>query len=230
MPWVVERTDLVAGWWRGLDAEAQEALAAALLILQERGPALGRPLVDTLTGSHLANLKELRVSAGGRRLRVLFAFDPRRVAVLLVGGDKTGQWRSWYVGDPRGRSALRGAPGRSEAEGRESMTTKPIDDLMGPVLGDPARRARVAAHKARLERQLALAEVRRARRMTQEQVAAALGKPQTSVSRLERQSDMNVSTLRGYVEAMGAELEVAAVFPDGSRVPIAAAGTVRERT
>lgn len=96
MPWTVERTDLVAAWWRGLDAGQQEALTAALLLLQERGPALGRPLVDTLTGSSLPNLKELRVSAEGRRLRVLFAFDPRRVGVLLVGGDKTGAWRAWY--------------------------------------------------------------------------------------------------------------------------------------
>ena len=103
------------------------------------------------------------------------------------------------------------------------MSTKPIDDLIGPVMADPARRARVEGHKRRLERALALAEVRRARRLTQEQVAAVMGKPQTSVSRLERQSDMNVSTLRGYVEAMGAELDVAAVFPDGSRLPIVAA-------
>ncbi|TAK20112.1 MAG: diaminopimelate decarboxylase [Chloroflexota bacterium] len=94
--WAVERTEIVAAWWRGLDAGQQEALTAALLLIQERGPALGRPLVDTLIGSRLPNLKELRVSAEGRRLRVLFAFDPRRVAVLLVGGDKTGAWRSWY--------------------------------------------------------------------------------------------------------------------------------------
>lgn len=110
-------------------------------------------------------------------------------------------------------------------------TTKPIEDLIGPVLADPVRRARVEALKAGLERRLALAEVRRARQLTQEQVAAAMGRPQTSVSRLERQGDLYVSTLRDYVEAMGAELEVAAVFPDGSRVPIAAgAGSATSET
>ena len=96
MPWGVERTDEVKAWFGTLDREQQEALAAALLVLQERGPALGRPLVDTLTGSRIANLKEPRVSVAGRRLRVLFVFDPRRIAVLLVGGDKTGQWSAWY--------------------------------------------------------------------------------------------------------------------------------------
>ncbi|GGM84945.1 type II toxin-antitoxin system RelE/ParE family toxin [Dactylosporangium sucinum] len=61
------------------------------------GPALGRPLVDTVRGSTLANLKELRPgSTGSSEVRLLFVFDPIRQAVLLVGGDKSGNWQRWY--------------------------------------------------------------------------------------------------------------------------------------
>jgi hypothetical protein len=63
-------------------------------VLAEYGPTLGRPLVDTLVGSKLANLKELR--PGQTNIRVLFVFDPWRSAILLVAGDKTRQWHKWY--------------------------------------------------------------------------------------------------------------------------------------
>jgi hypothetical protein len=58
------------------------------------GPALGRPLVDTVHQSRHANMKELRPPSSN--LRVLFAFDPRRTAILLILGDKTGRWDAWY--------------------------------------------------------------------------------------------------------------------------------------
>jgi hypothetical protein len=58
------------------------------------GPSLGRPLVDTLTGSRIANLKELRPRRND--IRILFAFDPRRTAILLLGGSKTNDWNGWY--------------------------------------------------------------------------------------------------------------------------------------
>jgi len=61
-------------------------------MLAEHGPGLGRPLVDSITGSRHANLKELRVGT----CRVLFAFDPTRAAVLLVAGDKRDRWAQWY--------------------------------------------------------------------------------------------------------------------------------------
>jgi hypothetical protein len=68
---------------------------ARVELLEVEGPALGRPTVDTIKGSRHLNMKELRVSKGGA-IRVLFAFDPQRWAVLLLGGDKAGQWESWY--------------------------------------------------------------------------------------------------------------------------------------
>jgi hypothetical protein len=68
-------------------------VAIAVEALEERGPALGRPFVDTVKGSRLPNMKELRFR--GESIRVLFAFDPRRSAILLLGGDKRDRWSEW---------------------------------------------------------------------------------------------------------------------------------------
>jgi hypothetical protein len=74
-------------------------------MLKEYGPTLGRPYVDTLKGTQHANLKELRVQHLGRPYRVLFAFDPRRNAYLILGGDKTGNTK-WYVDAIRRADAI----------------------------------------------------------------------------------------------------------------------------
>ena len=94
--WGVVGTDQFRDWYQALDDEAAAAVAAAVDVLAEEGPTLGRPVVDRVVGSAFHNMKELRASAGGRRLRVLFIFDPSSTAVLLVGGDKTGLWERWY--------------------------------------------------------------------------------------------------------------------------------------
>ena len=75
---------------------------AALSMLSDKGPALGRPLVDTVEHSRFPNMKELRpASPGGSEIRILFAFDPRRQAIMLLAGDKAaggayGRWGKWY--------------------------------------------------------------------------------------------------------------------------------------
>lgn len=97
MDWNVEGTDQFTDWYLGLDAAESGRVDAAIEQLEEHGPALGRPLVDTVTGSAFANMKELRVSTGSGQLRVLFIFDPRRTAILLLGGNKAGQWQAWYA-------------------------------------------------------------------------------------------------------------------------------------
>jgi hypothetical protein len=94
MAWEVEYTDQFGEWFTGLDEDEQESVVIAVEVLQERGPGLGRPLVDTIKTSRHANMKELRPRGGS--LRILFAFDPRRMAILLIGGDKSGRWASWY--------------------------------------------------------------------------------------------------------------------------------------
>lgn len=93
--WEVEFTNEFDQWWETQSKAQQEALDAAIPVLQERGPALGEPLVKRIKNSRHKNMKELRVSKGGV-LRALFAFDPRRIAILLLGGDKEGQWKTWY--------------------------------------------------------------------------------------------------------------------------------------
>ena len=92
--WEIEGTDEFAAWFRSLDNSEAEAVAEAVDALAGNGPALGRPYVDTLARSRHPNMKELRPRCG--HLRVLFAFDPRRTAILLLGGDKSGRWAAWY--------------------------------------------------------------------------------------------------------------------------------------
>ncbi len=91
--WEVEFTDEFGAWWNLLSEQEQESLVASVELLRELGPHLGRPHVDTIGGSRHSNIKELRTQHQGRPLRTLFAFDPRRCAILLIGGDKTGDDR-----------------------------------------------------------------------------------------------------------------------------------------
>jgi hypothetical protein len=94
--WEVEFTDEFEAWWGSLSADEQEVISAKVELLEERGPALSRPHADVIASSRHANMKELRAKVGERHLRVLFAFDPRRAALLLIGGDKTDDPK-WYV-------------------------------------------------------------------------------------------------------------------------------------
>ena len=100
--WDVEYTDQFGEWWAMLSETQQEDLAARVALLEEQGPSLGRPTVDTIDRSRHPNMKELRVASSGH-WRVLFAFDPRRMAILLIGGDKSATdqasptWNDWYV-------------------------------------------------------------------------------------------------------------------------------------
>jgi hypothetical protein len=95
MAWEVEFTGEFGAWWDGLTVEEQNSIADGVYVLEEFGPTLTRPLADTVRGSEYPNMRELRIQHQGRPYRVLYAFDPRRVGVLLIGGDKTGNSR-WY--------------------------------------------------------------------------------------------------------------------------------------
>lgn len=95
MSWNVEYTDEFGDWWSGLSEDEQESLAASVRLLEERGPALGFPHSSGINGSKHGHMRELRTQHDGHPLRTLYAFDPRRSAILLIGGDKTGDKR-WY--------------------------------------------------------------------------------------------------------------------------------------
>lgn len=95
MTWDIEYTDEFGDWWSGLSEEEQVSIAASVQLLEERGPNLGFPHSSGINGSKHSHMRELRTQHGGRPLRTLYAFDPRRCAILLLGGEKTGDDR-WY--------------------------------------------------------------------------------------------------------------------------------------
>jgi hypothetical protein len=96
MSWSVEYTDEFGLWWEGLSEDEQVSLAASVHLLEERGPKLGFPHSSGINGSRHGHMRELRSQHRGKPLRTLYAFDPLRNAILLIGGDKTGDGR-WYV-------------------------------------------------------------------------------------------------------------------------------------
>lgn len=95
MRWEVEYTDEFGEWWESLTEDEQESVDTSVRLLEERGPSLGFPHSSGIGGSRHGHMRELRTQHGGRPLRTLYAFDPRRAAILLIGGDKTGDGR-WY--------------------------------------------------------------------------------------------------------------------------------------
>lgn len=99
--WDVVIHPKVKEWLHALRRENRATLGqitkALDVVLDGLGPATGRPLVDTLTGSRLRNMKELRPGSTGRtEVRLLMIFDAARKMVILVGGDKSGAWSEWY--------------------------------------------------------------------------------------------------------------------------------------
>ena len=100
MAWTVKVTDEYATWFTALikqDLDSATQVAQAVAALREEGPTLGRPLVDRLKATKIHHLKELRPGSRGRsEIRIIFAFDPTRSALLLLGGDKAGNWKRRY--------------------------------------------------------------------------------------------------------------------------------------
>jgi hypothetical protein len=95
MEWTIIFHPDFKNWLDKQEEDIQDSILVGLGLLKQEGPLLGRPYVDTLKGSRYPNLKELRVQHAGEPWRILFAFDPVRQAIVLVGGNKTGDKR-WY--------------------------------------------------------------------------------------------------------------------------------------
>jgi hypothetical protein len=93
--WEVEFTDEFRLWWDTLTEDQQEDVAYSVGLLVELGPTLGFPHSSKVNRSRYAQMRELRTQSAGSPLRTLYAFDPLRTAVLLIGGDRTGDDR-WY--------------------------------------------------------------------------------------------------------------------------------------
>ena len=95
MTWNVEYTDEFGEWWGTLDENEQESVATVVGLLEAKGPQLPFPYSSSVEGSRHGHMRELRVQHRGEPYRVLYAFDPRRTAILLIGGNKGGNDR-WY--------------------------------------------------------------------------------------------------------------------------------------
>jgi hypothetical protein len=91
----VEYTNEFEQWWVTLDESTQDSIDVAVMLLEERGPNLPFPYSSDVKGSRHQHMRELRVQHKGEPYRILYAFDPRRAAVLLLGGNKAGNDR-WY--------------------------------------------------------------------------------------------------------------------------------------
>jgi hypothetical protein len=128
--WEIEGTDQFVAWYRILDDDEIDSIDAVVEMLGEEGPNLGRPHADTLEASSLPNLKELRPPGAGKFLRILFVFDPRRQAILLLGGNKEGNWTKWYkTSIPAAEQLYEQYISELEAEGL--ITTDQDPDLKG---------------------------------------------------------------------------------------------------
>ena len=93
MRWNVEYTNEFGEWWSTLTDAEQEDISAVGELLKEKGPNLPFPFSSSIEGSKHPHMRELRVQSGGKPLRAFYAFDPRRSAILLIGGGKTGDKR-----------------------------------------------------------------------------------------------------------------------------------------
>ena len=224
MSWRVRIAEEFEPEFFGLQLEVQDAILTMTRLLRQFGPQLGRPRVDTLNGSRHANMKEVRFSTAGGEWRV--AFDPVRRAVLLVAGDKSGgSGRRFY------RTLIRKADGRFDRHlariadewRRRTAMALDVEDVIAGL--DPERRRRIEDRAAELiAEEMTLRELRKARALTQASVARELGIGQDAISRLEKRSDILLSTLRRTVEAMGGNLSLIARFPD--RPPVELAGII----
>jgi hypothetical protein len=92
--WNVEMTDQCRSWFLALIQNEAAAVAEVVDKLAAEGPGLRRPLIGKIEASRHHNMRELRATA--ENIRILFAFDPRRTAILLIGGNKSKKWREWY--------------------------------------------------------------------------------------------------------------------------------------
>lgn len=99
MSYEVEYTEEFRTWWDALPKTEQRALTRGIVILETVGPAVPFPFSSKIRGSRHGHMRELRIQHAGRPFRMLYAFDPRRTAVVLIGGDKTGddRWYQWAV-------------------------------------------------------------------------------------------------------------------------------------
>jgi DNA-binding XRE family transcriptional regulator len=201
-------------------------VSKAVLKLRELGPNLAFPLSSGVNRSRHAQMRELRVQAQGRPFRILYAFDPGRVAILLIGGDKTGDARCYEVFVPLADGLYDQHLIEFKKE-RHLQMAKKFEELLKKM--SPERRPRIQREHEREMAEMPLQQLRAARELTQQQMAKLLEVNQSEVSRIEKRTDMYLSTLASYIHAMGGNLEIRAVFALGESVRITQFESLNER-
>jgi DNA-binding Xre family transcriptional regulator len=209
--WEVEVTDEFKAWWDELTEAERISVERVVLLLEDLGPHLSFPYSSGVKGLRHSAMRELRIQHKGCPYRVLYIFDPRRVAILLLGGEKTDDGR-WYEKMCRLRISFTMTILPKSRRKTMPKTTKfsELRAMMSPE-------ARAEAQRLADEdlKEMPLHELRAARRLTQQQLAQTLDMTQAAISQLEKRTDIYLSTLGNFVEAMGGRLEMYAVFPDG---------------
>ena len=220
--WQVYVVNEVRDWIDSLDDATHTRVVQAIDTLADIGPGLGRPLVDTIHGSSIANLKELRPGT----VRILFAFDPWRDSILLVAGDKAGRWTLVPRGHPPRRTTLQALPqGTTRRGGAKAMSRLVVwTDIRAEHVARAGGEDAVAAGKREMLAEVIghrLAEVRRARGLTQQQVADRMGVTKGRISQIERGKVSGQDIISRYATALGGRLHQAIYFEDGDITAIA---------
>ena len=94
--WQVETLDAFDEWWQTLTEQEQDDTTAIIELLEEKGAHLPFPFSSGIEGSKFSHMRELRIQSHGEPIRVFYAFDPRRTAILIIGGSKTGKGKRFY--------------------------------------------------------------------------------------------------------------------------------------
>ena len=214
--WPVATTIEFDDWFAELGEPDQVEVMAKVQLLRVVGPALGRPHADTLKGSKYENMKELRARTKGAVIRIAFAFDAAlgdsSVCRQEVRGESEAVLQA--IDCSRGRTLCAPLGPIPPTDARRNMSmAKSFEDL---VMRTTTKRAREeAARRSRaLLSELFLAEIRKQSGTSQSELARTLGIKQPSLSKLEQQNDMQISTLKRIIAALGGELEIFAQFPD----------------
>jgi len=213
MPFEVEYTDEFEQWWNTLDEAGQATVDAYVRMLEEFGVALGFPYSSDIKGSEYSQMRELRPQHKGKPYRVLypsrsakdgnFADWRRQNRKPPLGANNSFRWQIAFIG-----SISKLWKRRTE---KMAKSFKNLRDKMSP-----ASKKLSAELAGDLRDEIRLTELRNALGINQEELGELLNKKQAAISRLERRSDMHVSTLREFIKALGGKLEIIARFPDAS--------------
>jgi transcriptional regulator with XRE-family HTH domain len=229
--WVVEFHVEFASEFTDFSEPIRQMILSFAGLLRTFGPQLGRPQVDTLKRSRHSNMKELRFDADGGGWRVAFGFDSSRKAIFLVGGDKVGVSKEKFcrnlieLADRRFDRHQAAEAGKKR--GKEmTYSTVSLDEMLARESEESRRRIEKMPEELIAE-EVSLRELRLLRKLTQARLAKRLKIGQEGVSRIERRSDMNISTLSKYVKAVGATLRIEARFPDQPPIVLMDQGKAR---